>query len=256
MDFDTLSSRLIETTKNDFVNGSITIAKNTIRGIIEILEIAYPSDTKKLFSLISELKRAKPAMSALQNVLNRTEPLLTSGDRWSMIFQLNMLLDSLEKSTQDTINVAIEHITLNLTPPYRITTASLSSTFIKFVTELNQIESTEVFCLESKWAERDYSVLLTEKLAQLGVDAKILPLSSINSIANSSFAMIGTDCVCPEGVVNGAPSRILAIHCKTTNLPLFVLAESIKYSNKCTPDSGFDFIDSSLITKIFSDKIF
>jgi translation initiation factor 2B subunit (eIF-2B alpha/beta/delta family) len=256
MDFDTLSNKLIETIRNDFVNGSLTIAKNALRGLIEIVERAYPNDTNKLGRFVIELKKTKPAMSALQNVLERALSAVSSGDRFALILQLNKLLELLEKSTSDAINIAKEYITQNFTPPYRIVTASFSSTFLKFAKELSKIESTEIFCLESKWAGQDYSALLAEKLTQIGVVAKNLPMVAIGTIANCSFAMIGADCVSHSGVVNGVPSQNLALQCNNHDVPLFVLAESIKYSRKCNPESGFDFIDSSLISKIFSDDIF
>jgi hypothetical protein len=51
MDFDTLSNKLIEAIRNDFVNGSLTIAKNALRGLIEIVERAYPKRYEQIGSI-------------------------------------------------------------------------------------------------------------------------------------------------------------------------------------------------------------
>ncbi len=257
MNYDIYVQNLIETISNDYVNGSLTIAKNAISGLIEIIEKEPVEDVLKYKYLIYELKKAKPSMAALQNSLDRVLGYIYSAEPSNLVLKLKELINLIDNSTNETIEKAIKYIVEHFPSDYKIITASFSSTFVKFVQRLNLESNLEVYSVQSKWQKFDYSVQLVEKLETIGVNAKVVDLNNIGKNLDLSFAMIGADCVVPNyGVVNGIPSKRLAKFCSISEIPVFVVAESIKFSENCFEEDGFEFIEKEFITKIFSDEIF
>lgn len=257
MNFDIYARDLIESIRNDYVNGSLTIAKKALFGLIKIIENEPFQDVAKYKSLIYELKNTKPSMSALQNSLNRVLGYFYSTEPNNLVLKLNELINLINNSTDETIEKAIKYIVEHFPTNYKIITASFSSTFVKFVQRLNLGSNLEVYSLQSKWQKFDYSVQLVQELETIGVNAKVVGLNNIGNNLDLSFAMIGADCVVQNyGVVNGIPSKRLAEFCSISEIPFFVISESIKFSDSCIEEDGFEFIEKEFITKIFSDNIF
>lgn len=257
MNCNELAKVLVESIRNDFRNGSMTIAKNAVVGLFSFVTNCGQIQKDKIFSLISELKRAKPTMVALRNTLKLIEKSILNYGINKIHSILEDVLEQIENSTKIVVENAVQYIRNNFDrKSLSIATTSYSSTCLKFFSELGKQKSIEILILASRWKEYDYSKALFEKCQELGLKANILELNELSKMFSTiDFAITGADCVCPaKGIVNGIPTESLAQMCFRVGIPFFVVAESLKFSSFCTLDEGFEFIPFQLIQRVFSDS--
>ncbi|MFN3306054.1 MAG: hypothetical protein ACK42Z_02575 [Candidatus Kapaibacteriota bacterium] len=70
MNYEEHLTELVNSIREDYHNGSITIAKKSLLGLKVLNELFGFKDKRQLFQLIDELQSSKPSMYALKNVLN------------------------------------------------------------------------------------------------------------------------------------------------------------------------------------------
>ncbi len=257
MNYEEQEKELIKSIREDYQNGSITIAKKSLAGIKALNQLFGFNDKNKLFQVIENLQSSKPTMHALMNVLN----LLRSKVENFGLRNLNTLIDDIlyqiDLSTKGTIEVALSNIKESF-PRLEIIvlTTSYSSTFLKFMEGLSKAKRIQLFVLDSKWQGFDYADTTATHCKKFGVDARVLSLNEFNyANLRFDFAMTGADCVCPgDGFINGIPTKILAEHCFARRYPFYVIAEKFKFGKFCEPDEGFDFVKISYVTKIFTNE--
>lgn len=256
MNCDQQAKILVETIQNDFRNGSMTIAKNAVEGLVSYLTMCSHIEEEKLLLLISELKNAKPSMVALRNTFETIEKNIQELGLKRIHDILENVLNLLKKSTKQVVENAIQYVQDNFSgQSLVIATTSYSSTCLQFIGGLSKKKDLIVQILASRWKEFDYSLALLEKCKELGVEAKVLEFEELqNETSKIDFAVVGADCVCQgKGIINGIPSEQLARLCFQYGIPFFVLAESVKFADFCHQADGFDFIPINYVSKIFSN---
>ncbi|MGB9771999.1 MAG: hypothetical protein ACPLX7_08515 [Candidatus Kapaibacteriota bacterium] len=254
-----LKENFIASIRDDFVSGSMTI---TYKAILELKSLLYlcPIQSKtELNTLLNELKNAKPTMQALRNAVEYIELKARHRGVESIIEILYDLLRDLDSTTEWTISKSIAFVLKKFTKRnLLLLTTSFSSTINKFLENLNNLKRIQLLVLESKWKDFDYSKQTFDFATRIGIHCEIADIEKLKLFANDiDFATSGADCVSfDNGIVNGFPTHAMARFCKEQRIPYFVVAESIKYSEKCNIEEGFDFIPIELISGIFSDGIF
>ncbi len=258
MIFNELVSNFVSSIREDYKNGSIEIVKNALLGLKKINQ-DISLESEKFNFLLDELKNAKPSMHALKNSINLIQ---TEVESKGLAF-LNQILDNLlakiETSSEKTIRNAIDYVSqMFRLGDLSILTTSYSSTALKFFETLSKLRKIQIFVLKSRWKNFDYSKSTFKKCIEQGIATDIVDNDKLEILSSkTSFAITGADCICPkEGIVNGIPTKHLAEFCFERKIPYFVLAESIKFSEKCTSSDGFDWVDIKFVTQIFTDNSF
>jgi len=259
MNFKEAATKLVDSIRNDYFNGSMTIARNALLGLLDIWHSYKNIEPGALYELFEELKRAKPSMHALKNVVSILQKNL--GESGIELFEtlLNRLIQDLELSTSEAISNAVVYVCSRYTKNNLVVaTTTYSSTFVKFIKALNAKKDLRLFILESKWNDYDYSSTTLQQVQNIGVEAEVINEDGMVERFNSiDFAATGADCVSPgKGIVNGTPTSKLAKYCQQQCIPFYVVAESLKFSKECVAEAGFDFVEINLITRIFTDSKF
>jgi translation initiation factor 2B subunit (eIF-2B alpha/beta/delta family) len=250
----------IDSIRNDFDNGSTTIAKKAL-GVLEFAIIKYKITSYKMLYDISQLLiEAKPSMAAVRNLVRYCRSKL-KGNVNSEVFLHVFVKEKL--ATAYSISDALEYISRKKKTfkPYKklhILTCSYSSAFIQFLREAKKDKlQVSVNVLESNWNNRKYGELTAKECLAMKVNCQIFPDNEIDdAIKKSNLIITGADTILPKGrIVNGYPSLELA-KSAFHKIPFFVIAESYKKSKGYHETDGFDYIPAQYIKKIFSDSLF
>ncbi|MCX7908235.1 MAG: hypothetical protein N2560_01775 [Ignavibacteria bacterium] len=259
MNFEEDARNLVNSIKNDYTNGSMTIARNAISGLITLLTNHPLVSPQQIEEVIVKLETSKPSMPSVFNSMKIVKETLWNFNINNFISKISILLANLEKATENTINEAKSFIEKNYhKKEIIIATTSYSSTVIKLLDKLCKSCNINVFILKSIWKSFDYSNSLKEKLISFCRKVEVIDRKQLLlQFDTIDFALTGADCVVfGQGIVNGTPTKELANICKDYSTPFFVVAESIKYTENCKTEDGFDFVEFHLISKVFSDSIF
>jgi len=249
----------INSLRNDYENGSTTIAKNAIDIFTNVVN-SYSYDIDKIRVIANNIISTKPDMAALRNIillcLDKLEYMQKPYNFDNEAKDIKFLMDT---NTNNVINNAINIIIKLLPTELSIITTSYSSTVIKLFIELKKRDhSIRVYALESIWKERSYADFIINSCKQEGIESYHIKKDElVSNINHFDFAVIGADSFFDDGsVINGIQSLFLAENCYG-KIRFFVLAESFK--NSTTPIStinniadGFDFIPERLITEVIN----
>ena len=245
----------IEAIENDLENGSTTIAKNAI-DVFAFAVDQYPENPGKIKEAANKIKKAKPSMAALQNMIDRCLVNISDMEApFSFKNSAYQLKKDMDKETGVIIKKAVSLLS-EKDQPLGIVTASYSSTVIKLFKELNNKEtSIKIYALESVWQKRDYAEAVIKECSKEHISSQHLKMDDLESIIERlDAAIIGADSFHEKGsAVNGIPSYDLSKKC-SDKIEFYVLAESYKKSNEAKIEDGFELIPEEYITKIITVK--
>lgn len=246
----------IEDIKNDYKSGSTQIAKKAVRILGEASKQA--ETIADIIPVGRALIRSKPTMAAIYSVIEK------SLERYKMDgkFDAEDIVNIMKYARKVTVSNAVDYIIDNHRRPYTFITCSYSSTVNEFIKKLSNYGSVIVYCLESLSNDLDYGRITMEELVKHKIDARYIDMKNVAElIKRVSFSISGADMIVKEeGVINGVPSRYLAVKSKKY-IPYYVIGESFKRSieevaRKAKRTEGFELIEEKYIANIFRDDIF
>ena len=242
----------IDEVRNDFINGSSVIARNSLKILSDAVQYYDFSQKYSVLIIAQELLTAKPQMAAQINIM---KIFMNEFPKFSNYHDITMLINKLESdmkiATEKSKSLCLE--TLFDEDKLSVITCSFSSNVFDILSKSGKI--TSIFILDSIWKNIDFGKMWLEKLSEFNVKCNIITLE--NNMPKINFAFIGADAVKQNGdIINGYPSMLLVQKMKENACPVYVISESFKYSDDLTLTDGFDCIPGNLISGIFSDKIF
>ncbi len=249
----------IDAIRNDFDNGSSTIAKNAID--VFAMAVSVYEDKDQIIETGKLLLKAKPAMAALQNIVNMCIERINDMEHPnSFSEEAKELKTYMDNATTKVVDKAIEYMNKSKKnkskyDTVRIITASYSSTVIELFKELYKRSiPVRIYAMESKWHGRDYAESIIKSCKEIGIECNYITQNeAIENINNLDFAISGADSFQNDGsVVNGIPSLYLAKISKD-KIPYLVLAESYKKADKVIIEDGFELVPSKYISEIITD---
>jgi translation initiation factor 2B subunit (eIF-2B alpha/beta/delta family) len=249
--------RAINSIKNDYENGSVTIAKKAIDVFVSTVNSCRYNrgQIEKATELIIN---AKQDMAALRNImLMCLEELESLKKPYDFEKSAERIKNYMNNASSNLIDNAINIIDKHKKQDICIITCSYSSTVINLFKEMNKrAKLNKIYALESIWEGRDYSRSVISSCEEIGTVAYHIKADDVlENISHFDFAIIGADTYFDDGAVtNGTPSLFLAELCNQ-KIPFYCLAESFKKSNeKNAAGAGFDLIPARLISKIINEK--
>lgn len=259
MDIENKLQILLKSVTNDNTSGSISIAKNIIKEL-RFLAIEFtPKGITKIAEFIPTLKQAKPTMSAIDNILTFIKYKIDQKGINNISDVFDNTISLIEKSISDSINNAVQSCTRTFSSEnLNIVTTSFSSTVLSFLKKLKDIKNFKVCVLESQFEGVKHSLNFVQACKSSKIDAQeISSQTFLREKIKLDYAIIGADrIIYNEAVVNGTPSLLLAEGAIVLGIPFFVIAESLKRSDKIIIAEGYDLIPWNYITKLFTDNVF
>ncbi|ROL57629.1 hypothetical protein D9V84_02595 [Bacteroidetes/Chlorobi group bacterium Naka2016] len=259
MNCDNAKRNLVASIANDFINGSMTITQNALEGLLHIIKICPNISQNEFFELLDEIKKAKPTMQALRNILEIIENKIVTNRSKTIERILFETIQDLQRAKEWTISKAMRFVLTNFrNRELSILTTSYSSTINKFLENLANLKKIQLWVFKSQFREFDYSNQTFKKALDLGMHSQVVEEAQlINYSSKIDFALSGADCISlGGGIVNGTPTLSMAQFCSRHKIPYFVIAESIKFGNDCIIEDGFDLIPMNLVSGIFTDGVF
>lgn len=244
----------LEELRNDYINGSMTIAKKGVYIFFDILSKMNDCNNVSINQTALAIKETKPTMSALQNAIDLCIDVYNRNKTNLTLEQIKtQILEVLENHTLNCLNSALSYFERFEVKPFSIVTCSYSSTFLALIKKLTERSLVkETYVLESIWNGVSYSKNTIKMLNANNSKAYEISLSKLVDFKKHiNCAIIGADRVLEDGsIINGVPSLYLAKEVSPT-IPFFVVAEKIKLTNKMILEEGFEIIPNNLISKIF-----
>lgn len=245
---------VLDEIKNDYKNGSMTIAKKSIDTFFTALSQIIDYNDETIYQIAWAIKETKPTMSALQNAIDLCIVEYNKNKtKLSLEHIKTKILEELENHTLNCLNSALNYLESFEARPFRIVTCSYSSTFLALMKKLAERSLVkEIYVLESIWRGISYSKNTIKMLNGYNIKAYEIALSKLAAFKNLiNCAIIGADRVLEDGsVINGVPSLSLAKEMSGI-IPFFVIAEKIKLTNQIILEEGFEIVPNHLISKIF-----
>lgn len=225
----------------DNTSGSVSLVFKTLdllsKRLVEIQDGHLKSNDFDFYlnELVRKLKNAQPTMSAIENIASRVaryRDLVASEPTSDKITDLLSYISKLkDKLSQDGTKIA-SHLETLAGLGSRIITISSSSTVNQVISYLHlHNKVTEVIVPESR--PRLEGRTTAKLLSEMNVSVTLIVDAGIRLFCDKcDFGLIGADSILNDGsVVNKIGSRILALSCKDAGIPLYVVAESLKFRN-------------------------
>jgi translation initiation factor 2B subunit (eIF-2B alpha/beta/delta family) len=226
--------KVIDTIRADNTSGAAELARTAAMAVLEWTDqtASMPphASKKELLAIAPKLYMAQPAIAPLFNLVN---DILLAVE--SIAFQeapqpcvRGAVQAFLEQLTH--MNESMTMATLRLLPPgARILTFSYSSSVLAVLREAHARQRlSAVLCTESR------PILEGQRLArdlaragiavELGVDAAIATFTE-----RADMALVGADSITVHGVINKLGTTSLALACRHTGTPCYVVADRHKW---------------------------
>ncbi|MCS6815808.1 MAG: translation initiation factor eIF-2B [Blastocatellia bacterium] len=229
----TLSER-VRAIVEDHLSGATTLTEQlaeVMRDALSLSSAATPEDLgMELLDIGERVIRAHPNMASLVHLVN-TVVRATAGIA---------MLEEARSSAQEALNRfhkewrehtrALEIRASDLIPDgARVLTHSFSATVLAALRAAHaRGRSFSIVCTESRplCEGRRFA----EQALALGLPVTLIVDAAMAEWAGRcTLALVGADCVAPEGVVNKIGTRLLALAARECGIPLYVLAESSKF---------------------------
>jgi methylthioribose-1-phosphate isomerase len=226
--------RCIDTIRADNTSGAAELARMAAIAVLEWIDhtVSMPPHAwkKAILAFALELYMAQPAMAPLFNLVNDILLALESTDvqdesqpcvRRAVQAFLEQLANVQERMTTATVGL--------LPPGARILTFSYSSSILAVLLAAHARQRiSAVFCTEGRPMLEGQR--LTRELARsgmavdLGIDAAITTFTE-----HADLALVGADSVTMGGIVNKLGTTSLALACRHTGIPCYVVADRHKW---------------------------
>jgi translation initiation factor 2B subunit (eIF-2B alpha/beta/delta family) len=235
---------LLETIRADNTSGAAELAKMAGIAVLEWTEDSvsmplYPW-IEELSALASKLPMTQPAMAPLFNLANVILLAVKStaaqeAPRRYVRRAVQAFLEQLTHTRERLTMVTLEQ----LPPGARILTFSYSSSILAVLLGAYARQRLSVvYCPESRpmlEGQRLSQALARAGIAvELGVDAAMVTFA-----ARADMALVGADSITASGVVNKLGTTSLALACRHTGIPCYVVADRYKWLPAAAPTPAF-----------------
>ena len=208
---------LTQLIRTDRTHGATELALIALEGIAE-LQLPEP----ELNALISELKRARPSMSALQVLLSKLESELRQPG-------VQRACTEVIRQARELQDQAVVRMTGLIAPTDVLMTHSLSSTIKRVFARLPDMDYRgRIIVTESR--PGDEGKLLVRFLTGLNIDVVYITEAQIHLLmAETDKVILGADTVLADrSVINKVGSALMAMSASDCGVPVYVCAESFK----------------------------
>ncbi|SCP94748.1 translation initiation factor eIF-2B subunit delta [Anaerobium acetethylicum] len=140
-----------------------------------------------------------------------------------------------------------------------IVTCSYSSTLNEVFREAaGQGKKLTLLALESQSGEISYGNCTLEKLEDCSLNSRIVADDAVEeALSGADYVMLGADTVYADGsVLNGYPSRGLALAATRQNRPVYIICDSSKLSPDSgisEPEKGFEIIPANAVAALITE---
>ncbi|MGE5390450.1 MAG: hypothetical protein ACM3PE_05230 [Deltaproteobacteria bacterium] len=257
-------AELIEAIRNDRVNGASTLTRQALE-ILHLAACGLPSNSPDhyltaLTEVALELSQVRPNMHSINHYMQcflaeiKQSPL--TDDLPSYMVRLTEdLIQRWEVSRSQLIKAGASLIDQGNT----IFTGSYSSTIIaSLLIASQQGKDFSLLIAVSRLQDGQpaYGTNMARELAEQGITSTLIEDGKIADHAGKAdMVVLGADTVLADGsVINGYPSMALAQAASAYSIPVYVLCEVSKHSDRNTiqPEPGFDLIPPKLVTAVIT----
>ncbi|MGK9477301.1 hypothetical protein [Melioribacter sp. OK-6-Me] len=253
--------------KQDFTEDNISGSSELLQELHEHLKTQ-----KNILSLFPDLLdsfgKKFAAFENIQNYLNELRRVIKTKKSIDEFFKKydNLILNIYDNIYNNCRTILIKHSSF--------ITISNSKTVFEILKRLSK-ENKELSVVVTESRPQYEGRILARRLSKEGIEVKLITEAMIyNESLTCEAGIIGADTVLKNGnVVNKTGSGLLALACKYRNIPLYVVCDRQKFSNKnkftnkLMPSNEiwktrsrikienyyFEEIDKKLITHIFTD---
>jgi translation initiation factor 2B subunit (eIF-2B alpha/beta/delta family) len=229
-------ARVIDTIRADNTSGAAELGRTAALAVLEWIDgtasMPLHAWKQELLAWAPELYRAQPAMAPLFNLVNTT---LLTLESTTTPEELRPRVRGAVQAFLEHLSHAPEHLTtatLRLLPAgARILTFSYSSTVLGVLLAAHARQRLAVvLCTESRpMLEGQH---LTRELAKAGIRVEFGVDAAIATFTGrADIALVGADSISVGGVVNKLGTTSLALACRHTGTPCYVVADR----HKCFP---------------------
>lgn len=259
----------IEAIRQDRSHGASELAREALKVLASAALVCAPQTRAELLqelkSVAIEIAWARPAMAPLCNWVSRffyelRQGAETAPDVKSLRSQAVELIQSLINELDMVLFSAAVKAADLVEEGDRILTCSYSSTVCRALEiAKGQGKVFRVWAAESRSGVQSYGEPTALRLGRQGIEVEVIPDNSIGDYARTSTrAIVGADSILKDGsLVNGTPSRILALAARDSHIPYWVVCETAKLRIKGYSDAeaepGFDLVPAELITGIVTE---
>jgi translation initiation factor 2B subunit (eIF-2B alpha/beta/delta family) len=218
----TLDDLLTKTTE-DSVSGSSEIYSSLLKGLDKA--VTEKPSCQQWRGFADGLSKVKRSMAPLQNLAGSIKVLLNASIPVDQIngFIKGFLMGLKEKETR--APGAIAEAFTKAYRPKKVVTISYSSTVMASLLALPK--GTEVLVAES--LPLGEGTMTCRRLAENGMRASLFRDSMMSSVvAKADLVLVGSDGVCPEGVVNKVGTRSLALAALERGKPVIAVCSTSK----------------------------
>ena len=245
----------IEELRNDYINGSSAIALHALDIITAAIDLKTGRDMSFPRDVAEKLIKAKPSMSAIATVVRYAMKDYSKSVGKVKKYFCNHVRERFLQCTEDSIDECFRSLFRDKSKKVTVITCSYSNNVsgVLIRAYLNGFKL-KVYTLQSLWRDRDYADVLASVLNRNGIMTEKISLKQLSKTASKAdFALIGCDGMNLQGrALNGLPSLEMAKSIYNF-LPLYIVGESFKKTDKLLSADGFEIIPAKYIKKIFSD---
>ena len=256
----------------DREHGASWLAQEALRATIVCAEHSTSQSAPEFLAESATCARAliaaRPGMAPVRYWVERwlaglQKQAASPGDVIQLRKRAARLSTDLIAAAREARTVAIHYVIDRLTTPETIFTASYSESVVeacRLAQGKGMLE--RVLAAESRSVDgHRYGEQVERALAQSGIPVVVVPDAAIASrVAEAQRVWLGADSVYPDGsVLNGIPSRRLAVAAQRQGRPVDILAEEAKLdrwsqSAEIEPPPGFELIPAEAITAILTEN--
>lgn len=267
-----LFSEKIEEIKSDRSSGASQIARNALNVLKLFVQTNKSKNcnifVKKFTELGTQLFEARPNMAPVQNLvaqivyeINSLKEQKVDFIRSFALSKIDDLLQQSESAVKECAQIAADLIV----DSDCVSTCSHSSTICKvFKTAKSQGKSFKVFVAESKSADSHFSYGkdLATFLKSIDIPVYVFPDADVSVfVPKTNRVFVGADSILYGGsIINGTPTRAVAIATKKFDLPFYCVCETAKVNTlsylgkKVMVEQGFDVVPYDFLAGIITEK--
>jgi len=218
----------------DHLSGATALSERAAEVLREAVELSPATTVEALRAEVLDIGervlRAHPNMAPLVHVMNTVARAIAEAATLEEARSAaRQALDRFHHERQEQARALEEHAYELIPDGARVLTHSFRATALAALrTARERGRRFSIVCTESRPLCEGRR--LVERLLTLDLPVTLIVDAAIAEWAGRcTLALVGADCVAPEGVVNKIGTRLLALAARERHLPIYALAESSKF---------------------------
>ncbi len=249
-----LNAAVVSRIRDDRRQGASQLARLALEGLLNAIgegaDLNPVQFRKLLLELVSALKKVRPSMLVIANVMQIWEEQLELQYQIDKHQGINlvealtdMTRDLMSRLSQASVDSA-RHMAALVEPGEVIMTHSLSSTVKQF---FSFVEAKGITAIVTESRPLQEGIQLAEYLSGLHINATLITDAQMGLWCRSASRIVcGADCVLNDGsVVNKAGTLLLALAARECGVPFYACCESFKFVSHTANELQFEEMQSS-----------